>query len=951
MAGRSGKPLAAIASQGIVAASSLLLQLVALWKIGDQGLGQFALLFGILVTVNSIQSGWLGDSLTVLDRFEPGVRRALLRSQLSIVVVVFAVTTLLALPVGGVDLTTAVLFGVASTAWSVEETLRRLLIARREFSKLVVNDAAFAVGSFGLVGFVIVTSGTFALETLVLALLAGAVVAIAVGVMQLPSVEVSRGILGPSKMRTVASFAVWRAAQVGLRPGSQTVVRFVVVWVASEAALGQLEAARLVLAPVLTVVSGAGVYLLPTYSAQARERRPLRPSVPIAMLVVAASAGGYGALAVAFRGPLTDLLTDGTTAVTLTALVAWTAYSVGFGAGVPAGNALVATARSRDAFGIRIVDAVVGIGASAVIALTVGSDAVPFGLALGTFVGAFLLLRGLRIAGRADSALPTPDATQRVAHLPAPTSATSPPPVRSAAADVGSVDDPLRIGLDIDVDRLDRPAEIDPVVFGDISTMHEPDDDTLRWTPPPAQLPRPRIARAIDAIADHAPLGSDGAGRRALRPTETDRWLWLLPLVAIVATEYKFRRRPIDEALGGTIDLMIVAELGVYALIGLWAVWRLAPTKPRLTALTITMWGYILTTAASSLYSAFPLLALARGVQLVIIGAVVHVLATDGRIHHLAKLVHGWIVLLTVSIAAGLAYVAPTTGPQEGRFTWLYVHSVSAGSMLALSTPMLFGLWLSSGRRDNPIAVAWPRWVYGSLLVAHGVFLLATRTRGSIGGCFIALAVMAWVWSGQKAKPQLVLASLVGGGASLLAFGGPVLSFLTRGESADQIGTFNRRTEIWSLAWESFLTRPLHGLGFTSAKGVFFDETGLGGAHNALINVMIDVGLAGLVWWFSLLIAVGVGIFRFGRATRQSEFVTGATGSARSDHLVLVGMFVASLINSITTEGLGAGVNVSAIWLYLMAAWICVLRRDARPRPVEAVERSSPTAADVAAHR
>ena len=37
-------------------------------------------------------------------------------------------------------------------------------------------------------------------------------------------------------------------------------------------ALGRLEAARLLLAPVLTAVNGAGVYLLPTYAAQIKQR-------------------------------------------------------------------------------------------------------------------------------------------------------------------------------------------------------------------------------------------------------------------------------------------------------------------------------------------------------------------------------------------------------------------------------------------------------------------------------------------------------------------------------------------------------------------------------------------------------------------------------------------------------------------------------------------------------
>ncbi len=172
-----------------------------------------------------------------------------------------------------------------------------------------------------------------------------------------------------------------------------------------------------------------------------------------------------------------------------------------------------------------------------------------------------------------------------------------------------------------------------------------------------------------------------------------------------------------------------------------------------------------------------------------------------------------------------------------------------------------------------------------------------------------------------------------------------MLAFLTRGESSEKIGTFNRRTEIWSLAWESFLDHPLQGLGFNSAKGVFFDETGLGGAHNALFNVMIDTGLAGLAWWIALLVSVGVAISRVGRAARRDELVVGAAGSPRADHLVLLGVFTASIVNSITTEGLGAGVNVSAIWLFLMVAWICVLRREG-PAPDR-----HPVAGDVAAGR
>ena len=53
----------------------------------------------------------------------------------------------------------------------------------------------------------------------------------------------------------------------------------------------------------------------------------------------------------------------------------------------------------------------------------------------------------------------------------------------------------------------------------------------------------------------------------------------------------------------------------------------------------------------------------------------------------------------------------------------------------------------------------------------------------------------------------------------------------------------------------------------------------------------------------------------------------GGAGSVRADHLILMGIFVASLLNSVTTEGLGAGVNVAAIWLFLCVAWLTILGR------------------------
>lgn len=897
----SRRPLGAIVSQMTVAGTSLLIALIVVRELGVSALGTFSLLFAILLTVNAVQTGWIGDSLTVLDRFDPGIRRALFQSQAISVVAIFVVTWSAALLVDGVDATTAVLFGTASVAWALEETLRRILIARREFWTLVANDLAFTIGSIGLLGAVIASGAALTLDTVIISLLAGSTVAIGLAIIQLPRIELLRGPSSPSRLAELAAFAGWRAVQVGLRPASQALMRVIVATTLGLEAVGVLEAARLLIAPALTVANGAGMFFLPTYSDQFRRRVRLSPSVGAAMLVVAAICGSYGLFAVALRGPLAELLTGGDTVVTTLGVVSWSLFSLAFGIGLPVGAANVAAGQSKQTFMIRLLDATVGSAVAALFAVLGWVEAVPSGLAIGAFVGAALLYRAVQT--NTDH---LGDATETLG---------------DAAIEVADTPDDARVE-DIEATTHWKWSPVETTTGASATTK------------PPRPPTRPTRAGARPGAP--ARLRSGTRGRRTDWSREL---LWIAPLVVIVAIEYKFRRRSIDDALSGSIDLMIAIELVTLALIGIWALWRLIPSTPRLEPLMMLMWGYILTTAASAMYSAFPMLALARAVELIIIGTVVQLVSSQGSFSTIRRLLHGWVALISVSIVVGLAYVSPKSGPQEGRFTWLSVHSVSAGSMFAVSVPVLFGLWLAAGRRPLP----WPRWVYGGLLVVQVVFLLLTRTRGSIGGSLVALAVMTWLASGRRARPELVLGALIAGGAFALAFGRQILEFLTRGETVDQLGTFNRRTEIWTLAWESFLERPFFGLGFNSAKGVFFDETGLGGAHNSVINVMIDVGLAGLIWWALLILSALVLLGRLRRIERRSPvLLPGATGTARSDELILIGVFVALLINSITTEGLGAGVNVMAIWLFLSCAWLTLLDVDQRRVTRRKVVRREP---------
>jgi len=392
--------------------------------------------------------------------------------------------------------------------------------------------------------------------------------------------------------------------------------------------------------------------------------------------------------------------------------------------------------------------------------------------------------------------------------------------------------------------------------------------------------------------------------------------VWWMPLALIIATEYKLRRRANDAAVSGSADPFIVLELGVYAFIGVYLLLRL---KPKMRPNLILMWtvGWCLTAAVSTLYAPSPLLALVRGGQLVIIALLVLQFVNDGDVAMMRRFVHGYVVLVSASIAIGLVYVAPTSNEQSGRFTWLFTHSVVAGSMLAISTVLLFSMWLTHRVARLP----WARWVYALLFVLNVVFLVRSRTRGSIGAALVALLVVLVLWLRAAGKRDLMVSAVVVMSALALTVGGPIIAFYLRDSDASELASFNNRTLVWTIAADVIEARPFHGMGLTASRSVFLEQTGLGGAHNAYINVLVDVGLLGIFWWGGLVVLVFAGGWRLRRRVRR---VAGAE-ALTFDTVAIVGVMVCQLINAITAEYVGAGVSAAALMLYMTGAWVVLV--------------------------
>jgi O-antigen/teichoic acid export membrane protein len=394
---RHANGVAAVLSNGIAAASSFALQLVAARTLGATGLGRFSLLTSILITVAAVQSGWIGDSLTVLDRFAPSTRAALVRSQQGAFV--------LALVLGGIGAAVfritgpgvALVFGVALALWLLEDTGRRLLMARKEFWKAVLNDGIYAAVALGALTVYLVTDHHVSLGTLVWSMAIGSGAACLAAAIQLPRQELARTPSGTSvDMAGLSAFAVWRAAQIGLRPASQFLMRALVAGSLSSAALGRLEAGRLLLAPVLVVINGAGLLLLPTYTDRLRRGTFSLASVRKAMLFLSGLALVAGAAALLSADWVGPLVTGGSFEVSRLAIVSWTLLMAGFGAGIPAGLALVAAEQPRQTFLVRTADSALGLVLALAVVALGEPDLAPAGLAVGAGIGAVWMFWKLR---------------------------------------------------------------------------------------------------------------------------------------------------------------------------------------------------------------------------------------------------------------------------------------------------------------------------------------------------------------------------------------------------------------------------------------------------------------------------------------------------------------------------------------------------------------------------
>jgi O-antigen/teichoic acid export membrane protein len=376
----------AVGAQLAQALASLVLSIAAARSLGADGLGIYGLISGGLVLATAIATGLVGDSLTVLDRRTHHLRAGLQIVGCSCALLAGIVGATVCWAAGLLSWQASVMFGVGSTAFILEEYLRRLLMASLKFWSVMVVDLACLGATICWLGFA-AAFGALDMFQILLALLVSQIIAMIVAVRLLPHSELELAPWRLGDVTSVLQFGGWRAAQQAVRPAMLTAMRILVVIATGTVVFGELEAARVYAAPTLLIVNGIGGYLFATYAAKKREpAAALVRHADIGALTLFVSVLLVGAIAATLLPWAGGIVTGAKFSIDGLAVFGWVLYAAAAGVLMPYGTLAAVTGMHVRVFVLRVFETAVSLTAVAVVVFPLHASPswVPATMALGT---------------------------------------------------------------------------------------------------------------------------------------------------------------------------------------------------------------------------------------------------------------------------------------------------------------------------------------------------------------------------------------------------------------------------------------------------------------------------------------------------------------------------------------------------------------------------------------
>ena len=416
-----------------------------------------------------------------------------------------------------------------------------------------------------------------------------------------------------------------------------------------------------------------------------------------------------------------------------------------------------------------------------------------------------------------------------------------------------------------------------------------------------------------------------------------------IPLAAvllILASETKFVLKDEITGSGASVDIYILFEVAVYGAVAA-SILLLSPHPPSFAGahpLEMGLLAYTFVMCAGALAAPSPVYAVVRAFEVCTILLVARWTRT-ARSDWFLVFVRAFIFATVAMVGVGV--VAPhDRGPlQQERFNWLATHSTTVGQFLAVAFTLSLILAVARTWRDRNQARAMPYWL---ATVITAVALAANNTRGSAVAALAGITVGLILVLPRRLWVSAILVLSYAGMFVVLLAQDVIGAWFARGEEAADLENLNSRLPLWRLAvTETLSERPVMGFGLGASRSIFYEETGLGGSHNAVINVLVDLGVVGLIIWVTLLAYAGWIMLRFRPAT-EAQLV---------ERTLWLATLCVLLVNGITVDGLGGAANMGMVWLFMMVARAAQVHERSRDTSPTAARRWTPTGPEEAGER
>lgn len=443
------------------------------------------------------------------------------------------------------------------------------------------------------------------------------------------------------------------------------------------------------------------------------------------------------------------------------------------------------------------------------------------------------------------------------------------------------------------------------------------------------------LVAATTILAVYDPVIAIGLAVLGLLPVLTrgvDGWRWLLALTLMLLICASSNIKALVDA---SFHWRFIA-LGVLIVWGMCLPGRTSARPNLWTKVFVgAFWAIAVLAVTSALWSVVPMETLQRGVALLMLAALVHMLVRrrwPDRDVMMADLRMVYAVLsLSIVVSLGQGLIDGTLTDAilgSARFEGLYHNPNMLGMVCALTVPLGWAAYRHSGRRADLLGVA----------PAVALLVLSQSRTGLVA----VLVGGLWMVLRHGLGPVMRLASAATA-ALLTAYLFNLLPVLFRtagaqqllGRFTDQSDLSTGRTRMWQatidLWWQN---RPALGFGYASRNHLSelarYDEflaVGVSVVHNSYLQLLLELGLAAVAPLLLLLLAAA-------RAATHAP-----VGRADSG---LIWLIVTGLLIQITESAIfGTGqVYPYVFWLAVAAMLLHLPASRSGPDSKVAVERT-----------